>query len=95
MAIFLKDVAAAVFAEMVSAHGYAQDDTDGWKDVRLVSNEDQTDWTINVGDASYDQWHGAACGASSWDTSKRPTKKYAQDIARDILDQVRDSLAQR
>jgi len=96
--IFLYEVADTVRAEMVSAYdpigNWQRTDTaDTWKDIRLVSNEDQTEWTVNVGDASYDQWHGAACGASSWDMSKDPTKKYAREIARDLLDQVLDSLA--
>ncbi len=100
--IFLYEVAAVVFAEMVSAYdpsfgsddefGPANPNADMYQDIRLVSNEDQTEWTMNVGSADYDQWHGAACGASGWDTTTKPTKKLAREIARDLLDQVADQL---
>ena len=67
-------------------------------DIRLVAgwvgSSHEGEWTVNVGSSDYDQWHGH-CGASGYNPqSQRPSKSLAREIARELLDQVRDSFAQ-
>ena len=92
MRIFIKDVAASVFSAMQEAFAFP-DDSDV-VDVRLVSSADRSEWVVNVGDPSYDQWHGAACGSEYFVRNNKPTKKAAETIARSLIDQVDGSLAQ-
>ena len=86
----LADVASRIYQEWKYLH------TEKAKcevDVRLISNEDKTDWCLTFGDASYDTWHGAACGATSFHSSDTLTKKAAKEMARDLVEQVECALA--
>lgn len=60
-------------------------------DVRLQVTPDG--WYIHSGDASYDQDHRGFWGSSSVPGSGR--RFNSEDVARDLISQIREDLAQR
>lgn len=58
----------------------------GWRDSSMFGR-----WTVNFGSSDYDSWHGH-CGAST--ISGADTVVLLRAIARELLEQVRDSISQ-
>ena len=67
---------------------------EGECDVRLQVYEDGA-WWIRYGDSSYDQDHrgywGASCIPGCGGKNCRPRRFRSRDVARDLIDQVKDS----
>ena len=98
----IKEVASIIRDTWKWEHWTAKADKDAGvidgdcTDVRLVVGRRDSSWfghwTVNTGLSDYDQWHGL-CGASCYDATERPTMKAAREIARDLIAQVREQIA--
>ena len=60
-------------------------------DVRLCVESDGS-WWVNYGDVSYDTYHYRYCGAGT--VSRGDSKATRRSVARDLLNQVRDQIAE-
>lgn len=91
----IKYVSRNIFHEWEWSFAHPDNDIGESLDVRLVVGRAGTsrehDIAINYGLVDYDSWHGH-CGASSLDLTRKPTMKACEDIARDLIGQVRESI---
>ena len=67
------------------------DDESGYGDIRLSMTDDGS-WEIHTGDAQYDTDHRGYWGAET--VSAGASKAECRNIARDLIEQVKDDYAQ-